>query len=217
MNKHKHEVGAAHPLLIASILLGLLAAGFAGGFAWAYGNYVDQRDNVSKKVISAVSEARKQQTADDEKQFIEREKLPTRKLVGPNDLGSVSVDYPKTWSVYVSKDGDNGQYEAYLQPGIVPAVESTTAYATRVVINETSYESSLKSYEGLVKKGDLKSSPITIGKFTGVRLDGKFSQTRNGSAVLFKVRDKTLTVATDASSYKGDFDSIVLKTLTFNP
>lgn len=216
MNKHQSELGAANPLLISSVILGVLAAGFAGGFIWAYGNYVDQRDNTSQKVAAAVTEAKKTQSADDEKQYLEREKQPTRQLVGPDDLGRVTVSYPKTWSVYVAKSGSTG-YEAYLNVGEVPAVTSTQAYAARISITEQKYETVVAGFEALVKRGDLKASPVSVNSFNGVRLDGKFSPTRSGSAVVFKVRDKTLIVASDISALRSDFDNIIIKSLDFNP
>lgn len=216
MNKHNHETGSVNPLLISSIILGLLAAGLTGGFLWAFSNYTDQKDNTDAKISVAVTDAKKQQTADDEKIYLEKEKQPYKQLVGPDDLGSVRVSYPKTWSVYIAKTGSDG-YEAYLNPDTVPAVTSTQPYAARVTITNQKYEMVVASYDALVKKGDLKSSPIIVNNFNGVRLDGKFSNTRSGSSVIFKVRDKTLTIATDIDSFKSDFDTILIKSLDFNP
>lgn len=216
MNKHNRETGSVNPLLIASILLGIVAAGFAGAFIWAYGNYVDQRDNTSQKVDTAVTEAKKTQTAEDEKTYLEKEKQPYSQLISPDDLGRVTISYPKTWSVYIAKSDSTG-YEAYLNPGFVPAVTSTQAYAARVTITNTSYDGVVNTYTSVVKKGDLKSVPITVNNFNGIRLDGKFSTTRSGSAVIFKVRDKTLTIATDIDSYKDDFNNVIVKSLDFNP
>ena len=126
-------------------------------------------------------------------------------------------DYPKTWSVYVADNGTSGDYEAYLNPVAVPTVSNSQPYATRVVVDDRTYDVVLRSYESAVKKGDLKSAPITINGFTGVRLDGKFSNTRTGSSVIFKVRDKTLILSSDATTFKNDFDNVILKSLDFNP
>jgi hypothetical protein len=216
MNKHNHEMGSVNPLLIASILLGLLAVGFAGAFFWSYTNYVDQRDNTSQKINAAVTEAKKAQTAEDEKNYLETAKQPYSQLVSPDDLGRVTVSYPKTWSVYVAKSNSTS-YEAYLNPVSVPAVTSTQAFAARVTISDGNYEDAVGSYTSLVKKGDLTSAPITVNNFSGVKLEGKFSATRSGSAVIFKVRDKTLVIATDVDTYKNDFNNIIVKSLDFNP
>lgn len=216
--KHRFsESGQANPLLIASILLALLSAGLAGFSVWAFTSYQDHKNNVDTKVTAAVTAAKSAQTKELEKQFVEREKQPFTKFNGPDDLGHVSFDYPKTWSVYVAKDGGSGDYEAYFNPHIVPTVANDQPYATRVTISNTEYESTLKSFESAVKKGALKSSPITINNFTGIRLDGEFSKQLTGTAVVFKVRDKSLIVASDANTFKPDFDNVILKSLDFNP
>lgn len=217
MSTSVNERGSINPLLIASIILGVVAAAFAGAFIWAYGNYVDQRDNTDQKVATAVAAAEKVADEKHAKDLTEKLKEPYVQLVSPEDLGRVTFSHPKTWSVYVAKDGSAGSYEAYLHPGSVPAINNTLAYAARITISEQEYETVLRTYSALITRGDLKSNPITVGNFTGVRLDGKFSNTRTGSAVIFKVRDKTLTLATDSPTFQGDFDNIVIKSLNFNP
>lgn len=210
------EAGIMNPLLIPTIVLGLLVLGFGSFAIWSFVNYSDQKNNVDEKISAAVAVAKKQQSDTDQKTFQEREKEPYVKFVGPDDLGRVNFNYPKTWSVYVGRSSDT-QYEAYLQPGVVPPVDSQTPYATRVTITSKSYEDTLKLYQELVKKGDLKSSPIAIGGLNGTRLDGNFSKTSQGSMVIFKIRDKSLSVYTESNTFKPDFDNIILNSLTFNP
>ena len=217
MRTHSHESGSVNPLLIASILLAVLCAALAGFGVWAFANYQDQKVNTDSKIESAVTSAKTKQASELEKQFIEREKQPYVKFNGPDDLGHVSFDYPKTWSVYIANNGVSGSYEAYLNPSTVPTVAADQPYATRVVIDNKTYDTTLKSYESLVKKGSLKSTPITINGFTGVRLDGTFSKQRQGSSVIFKVRDKTLTISSDATTFAADFDGVIIKSLDFNP
>lgn len=217
MQTRSHESGSANPLLIACIMLALFSAALAGFGIWSFLNYQDQKNNTDAKIETAVNAAKTVQAKELEDQFLEREKEPYTSLKGPDDLGSVTFNYPKTWSVYVAKNGAAGEYEAYLNPGSVPAVSNTQPYATRVVIDSKQYDDTLKTYEALVKKGSLKSSPVTANGFTGIRLDGAFSKEREGSSVLFKVRDKTLIISTDATTFKNDFDTVILKSLDFNP
>lgn len=217
MNTYHHEAGSVNPLVISNVVVGVIAVMLAGVTVWAYINYSDQKNNVDSKINTAVASAKKTQSDQDEKAFLEREKLPTREFVGPDDLGRVSFQYPKTWSVYIASNGTAGKYEAYLNPGTVPTVSASQPYATRVTIEDKKYEDSLKSYESKVAKKDLTSSPITIGSFSGIRLDGAFTKERTGSAVIFKVRDKTLTIASDAVTFRTDFDNTILKSLSFNP
>ncbi len=217
MYRQNSQTGSVNPLLISSIVLGIFAAGLAGFGIWSFSNYMDQKNNTDAKITAAVEASKKSQANELEKQFIEREKQPYDVFKGPDDLGSVSFNFPKTWSVYVAKDGTSGGYEAYLNPGNVPTVSTTQPFATRVVIDSKTYEETLKSFENLVKKGTLKSSPITVNGFTGVRLDGAFSASRQGSSVVFKVRDKTLIISSDTVAFKADFDSVIVTSLDFNP
>ena len=217
MHYSTNETGSANPLLISNIILAVLAVGFGSVMVWALINYNDQKVNVDSKIAHAVTDAKKVQIGEDEKSFIEREKAPLVQYVGPEDLGRVTFNYPKTWSAYIGKDPSTGELEAYLHPGVVPFVKTGQQFALEIKVVRQSYEQTLKTYESAVKKGELKSAPVVVNGFTGVRLDGKFSKEIEGSAVLFKVRDKTLIVATDAATFRPDFDNIILKSLDFNP
>lgn len=204
------------------VLVGLLIVvtlGLGGLSIYSYSNYRDQKDNTDAKINTAVVAAKKTQSTTDEADFAEREKQPTRVFSGPSDFGSVRFSYPKTWSVYIGNgvDGDSGTYTAYFNKDQVPTVTNDQQFAIRLTIQSRDYESVLASYSGAVKKGTLRSSVVTTNGLSGTRIDGQFSKTLDGSVVIFKVRDKTLLVQTDSPSFKGDFDSIVLSSLTFTP
>ncbi len=180
-------------------------------------NYVDQRDNVDAKVDRAVATAEKKQADELENKFAQREKEPYKSFAGPSDYGTLSFKYPKTWSVYVANDGTssgNG-YEAYLNPGNVPPTNvATSRYAVRVAIVNTSYQDILDDFQSRVKKGDLTSSPTKVKNQTGTRLDGSFSKDVRGAAVIYKIRDKTAIIRTDADTFKPDFETLI-KTIDF--
>jgi hypothetical protein len=212
----KSEAGAVNPLVVSNALLAVLVIAFGSAMVWAYVNYQDQKNNVDAKVEVAVADAKKTQSAVDLKDFTEREKLPTKQFVGPDDLGHVTFQYPKTWSAYVDKS-TSSSFAAYLHPNVVPTVSNTTQYALRVSIETAAYERTLDSYQSLVKKGELRSSSVTVSGLSGVRLDGNFSKTLQGSMVIFKIRDKSLMIATDAKAFQNDFDKTVLPSLSFNP
>ena len=204
-----------HPLLLTAIVLGVLTVGLGGFSVWAYLNYQDQKNNVDAKVAVAVADAKREQQETDQAAFLEQEKVPTRQIVGPTDLGQVKLSYPKTWSVYVDKS-NSATYEAYFHPLVVPPLASGTPYALRVSVVDNKYEAVLGSFNERLKNGQLKASPITIVGVDGTRLDGAFSNSVRGSMVLFKIRDKTLEVYTQSTNFQGDFDNIVLKSLEFN-
>ncbi|AHB42442.1 hypothetical protein RAAC3_TM7C00001G0596 [Candidatus Saccharibacteria bacterium RAAC3_TM7_1] len=218
MNTHysqKNQAGSATVVLL--VVLSVTTVLFGAGAVYAFVNYVDQKSNVDARVGQAVATAERQQAEKDQADFIEKEKLPNREYVGPSDYGSVSFSYPKTWSVYVANDGSNGEeFKAYLNPVVVPPVDKESQrFALRVLVTNTQYDQAIQQYQGLVQQGDLKSSAIRINGHDGTRLDGKFSEDIRGAAVLFKIRDKTLVVRTDADTFKTDFTKII-KTLDFN-
>jgi len=66
-----------------------------------------------------------------------------------------------------------------------------------------------------VKKGDLKASSTKADGNNGTRLDGNFTKDIRGYAVIFKIRDKTLTIRTDANTFLSDFDKLI-STIKFN-
>lgn len=210
------QLGTTNPLLIATILFAVLTVGFAGFGIWSFINYQDQKNNVDIKIADAVTVAEQLQRDKDQVAFDEQEKQPTRQIVGPADLGKVTFSYPKTWSVYIAREGSNGTYEAYFHPGEVPPLERGTQYALRANISGEKYESLLADFNDRLKSGKLKSSPVTVSGVDGIRLDGAFSDTVRGSMVLFKIRDKTLQIYTQAEVFKPDFDNYILKTLEFN-
>lgn len=208
--------GEFNPLIIVTIVLGLLFVAAGGLGVWAYINYTDQKNNVDQKIAAAESEAKRVQSEQDQATYAEQEKLPNREFVGPDDLGRVAFMYPKTWSAYVDKDGSNGTYEAYFQPGIVPPLSSDTPYALRVSILDKSYESTLESYSDKVKKGELKSTAATANGISGNRLEGKLDSNVDGVMMIFKLREKTLQIYTESRTFQADLDNTILPSLTFN-
>ena len=210
------EAGAVNSWLIVGIIFIVTTVGLGGAFTWALMNYFDQKDNVDTKVSSAVTTAVKKQADTDAATFEAQDKKPNRQFAGPEDFGAVRFDYPKTWSTYVSNDASvGGTFQAYLNPVAVPPVTGNAQYALRVTIETKDYDSALSQYTSLVKKGDLKSSTIKINGVDSIRLDGSFSSNIRGSAVVFKIRDKTVTIRSDADTFKTDFDALVA-TIKFN-
>lgn len=189
----------------------------AGGVAvWAYLNYMDQKNHVDSITDQAVAVAVKEAEDKAAAEFLEKEKQPNRQFVGPVDYGRLSFDYPKTWNVYVAKDANSGgTFEAYFSAEPVPPISAIEKYALRVTIEERDYDKVIDSYRTLVSRGDLKSSSVKADEQNGTRLDGAFTKDIHGSAVIFKIRDKTVTIRTDAETLKPDFDALI-KTITFN-
>ena len=212
---HTHESGAANTWLIVAIVGIVTTVGLGVAFGWALMNYFDQKDNVDTKVSTAVTIAVKDQADKDAATFEAADKKPNRQFAGPEDFGALNFEYPKTWSTYIEKDASNGSFQAYLNPVSVPPVSTTTQYALRVTIETKDYDTVLNTYQALLKKGDLKSSTVKINAVDSTRFDGSFSKDIRGSAVVFKIRDKTVTIRSDADTFKPDFDALV-SSITFN-
>lgn len=214
--RHRNEAGGVSGAIIAIIGLIVLVLATGSAAIWAYVNYNEQKTDVDGKIALAVAKGKKDQGDADEEKFAEREKEPNRQFVGPDDFGRLTFDYPKTWSVYVDNDGSDGpMYGAYINPIVVPPVNPNQQYALRVTIEQKDFDQVVKSYEALVKKGDLRTSATTANGHNGTRLDGNFNKNIRGSAVLYKIRDKTVTVRTDADTFKPDFEKLI-KTIDFN-
>lgn len=208
--------------MISTIGLIVLVLGTGSLAIWAMLNYQEQKTNVDGKVSTAVIQGKKDQAEEDEKKFAEREKEPRRDFTAPDDFGRLSFTYPKTWSVYVDKDPAAGgrvsgnDYMAYLHPVVVPpiGIGDEQQFAVRVSILNKNYNEYMKDFDRLIKDGKLRSSTVTINGENGVRLDGNFSDKIRGSSVVFKIRDKTAIVRTDADTFKHDFNELI-KTISF--
>lgn len=229
------ERGSVDGKVIGLVVLGLLFMVAGSAAIWAFMNYKDAKDNVDSKVEAAQAEATKTQSDKDEAAFLAREKEPMRQFASPDDYGHITFDYPKTWSVYqATVTGKSGAtYAVYLNPIYVPPVPSNalsdlvasakvtpstdyvSKFAVRLKVEQKTYDDTLATYNPLLKTGQLKSSAFTAGSVTGTRFDGRFNGDITGSAVVIKVRDRTLTIRTDADVFKEDFDKLI-KTIKFN-
>lgn len=204
--------------LVISIVLFLGAVGFG---VWAYTSMQDYKNNSDKKVTSAVEIAEQQTSTAKDKEFLEKEKNPLKQYKGPAAFGTVNIQYPKTWSAFITEsDKNDTPVDGYLHPNFVPGVQSGTDFALRVKVLSKQYADVLKQYESKVKSGKVKISPYTAPKVSNVlgsRIEGEINTGQQDSMVLFPLRDKTLEISTESSQFKGDFDSIILANLTFVP
>lgn len=216
MNKHNYNPGAANGMLIGVIALVVAVVGMAGLSVYLYMQYDEQKTNVESKISLAVSESNKELETKLEADFQKRENARTLEFASPADLGRISFMYPRGWSVYVDNDGQRGgDYKVFFHPKIVPTVSNSERFALRLVIEDKAYDRIIDGYQNDVKRGDLKSSPIKFNGHSGTRFDGAFSKDIRGSAIVFKVRDKTVTMRTDAETFLPEYENLI-KTADFN-
>ncbi|MBC7764107.1 hypothetical protein H7Y29_00145 [Microbacteriaceae bacterium] len=216
--KRHNEQGAINGSIIAIVALILLVLIFGSFGIWSYLNYTEQKTNVEEKIAVASAAAVLKNSDELQKKFEAAEKEPMRQFLGPSDYGHLTFDYPKTWSAYQASDislGGGVTYAAYLNPILVPPVGDKTKFAIRITIEQKIFDKAVEVYAPLIKKGNLKSSVYSDGAHTGTRLEGNFNKDIIGTAVLIKMRDRTLTIRTDGDVFKADYEAI-LKTVSFN-
>jgi hypothetical protein len=204
------------PLVLTGTLL-LLALVFG---LWAFAGMQDYKNNSDEKVAEAVTVAEQNLTIKKDAEFAEIQKSPYKTYQGPATLGTVTITHPKSWSSYVvDKAIGATQLSGYMQPDVVPSIDSTVNFALRFEVVDTAYDSVLKSFDSSVKSGKVAVSAYRAPKVDsqlGSRLEGEISTKKQGNLVLLPLRDKTLKIWTEGQDYKTDFQ-VVLDNLTFIP
>jgi hypothetical protein len=218
--------GGGRQVVVIIILVLLLVAslGFGG---WAYSKMQDYKKNSDQKSATAVIAANKQLTAKLQTQFDQQSKSPTKTFKGPQPYGSVTFDYPKTWSAYADTTNTSEPINAYFHPGEVPSTQSKTAYALRVELLNSDYSQIVSQLNSSITQGTITSKAYLPPKLKGVTnvtpgvyLTGHVNpqdQTQSGYMVIIKVRDKTLEIYSESADYQDDFNNIVLASLSFAP
>lgn len=208
--------GAVSGLLVTVITLGVLLLGVGSFAIWAFVSYNEAESDVQGRVDVAVAKAREAKAEEMEEKFAEKEQQPNLTFSAPSEYCGLRFNYPKTWSVHESEEiANGGTYKAYLNPKVIPPISPTRQFALRVTIEQKDYDAVLAQYQNLVQKGDLKRSDQSSQGNSGSRLTGNFSRNIRGDAVLFRCRDKTITIRTDADTFKNNFEAII-RTIDFN-
>jgi hypothetical protein len=199
-------------ILVGVCLIAATAIVFAVVF---FMQYNELKTNYESEKSLAITDAVKVQQDKDEAAYEERAKLPYYSFTGPSDYGSISFEYPKTWSVYVDKDGtNNSDYVAYFQPKQVdPVSGKSSRYALRFQILNRQITTVQSSYEAKIKNGKLTSRAFSSddNALSGTWYEGEIADGIRGIVILLKVNDKTLVVQTDAEAYRSDFETLVKK------
>jgi hypothetical protein len=134
-------------LLIISLVFGI----------WSFKQMQDYKDSSNNKVTAAVDEAKKSQAAQLQSQFSELLKSPYKSFHGSPTYGSVSFNYPKSWSAYVDTENTSEPINGYFHPNEVPGTQSKTAYALRVELVNTDYAQLLQQYNSQITSSTLIS------------------------------------------------------------
>mgnify|MGYP000913605658 CR=1 FL=1 len=202
---------------VGLIVVSLLAVLFIGLFIWMWVQWNDASTNVKGKVDVAVAEAKNELQTKLESEFEEKEKYPYKVFTGPTDLGELSFEYPKTWSLYVQSNASRGgDYAAYLNPGQVNVVQENTVMALRVSIKGTLFDQAISEYAEKVRSGNMTLSTTVVNGNNVNVYTGKLNNEYQGIICVFKLRDKTVVLQTDSTSVFSDDFYRILKTVKFN-
>lgn len=211
----------SHSLLVPFVMVLVLLVVAAGFGIWAFMERQDYKDNSDQKAAVAAQEAKVATKAEEAAKYAEEAKNPLKTYVGPSDFGSVTLQYPKTWSAYVVQNGNDQPLDAYFHPDVVPDIEQeASVFALRIEIVEDAYDQVLAEFTSGAEEGQITVSPYKLPKVDGVvgsRVDGQIGAEKRGNMVLFPLRNVTLKVWTETDQYTKDFSDIVLANLTFSP
>jgi hypothetical protein len=210
--------------IVALVLLLVAAIGFG---AWSYSKMLDYKNNSDKKAAAAVADSKKQITADLQAQFDEASKSPNKTFQGSPTYGSITFNYPKTWSGYIDSSNSSEPINGYFHPDVVPGIDSKTAYALRIELLSSDYAQVMQGFDSGISDGTITAkayvppkmqgmSNVTAGTYLSGQINSQ-DQTQRGNMVVMKVRDKTLEIYSESSTFADDFNKIILGSLTFVP
>lgn len=209
------------PIIIVLLVLFVAAAGFG---LWAYMERQDYKSNSDQKAAAAAEAAKVATQAEDAAKYAEEAKSPLKTYIGPSDFGSVTFQYPKTWSGYVVQaTGSSGDtpLDGYFHPDVVSDIESeTSVFALRTDIVNEPYATVLEAYTGSVGDAKVTVAPYKLAKVpsvVGSLVKGELEDGKQGTMVLFPLRNVTLKVWTETDQYINDFNTIILPNLSFSP
>lgn len=201
---------------VCLIFTSLLAITFVGLFIYMYFQWDSAHTDVQGQIDKAVATAENNLRTTLEKEFADKEKYPYLMFGGPSDFGALSFEYPKTWSVYIPDDASRADdFHAYLNPGVVNVVSDKTVMALRVSIVNTLTDEVKEDFADKVEDGEMTVSTKIVN---GINVDvykGLLDSDYYGIVCIFKIRDKTAIIQTDAYLFENDFNR-VLETMKFN-
>lgn len=202
------------PLILVSTLL-LVSIGFG---AWAFMGMQDYKNNSDQKSAEAVAIAEENLTIKKDAEFAESYKLPYTTYQGPAAFGTLTIQYPKTWSNYLNDSGGI-PVDGYMQPGYVSAKDEVTNYSLRYQVTEQQYDEEIRRFESRVRSGRATTKAYRSPKqesILGMYVSGELETRKQGAMVILPLRDKTIKIWTEGEEFRGDFEKI-LQEFTFVP
>ena len=186
----------------------------------------DYKTNSDKKSAVAVTKALADQKVKADAEYAEKDKLPYVTYSGPTTSGSIKMQYPRTWSAYITEDAAGSTpIDAYVHPGFVPNIQDiNVSFALRMQVINSTYTDALRQFDSNITQGTIRLEPFAFPGVTaslGSKLTGAIkpgSDKVQGTMVLMPLRDKTIKIWTESNSAFGnDFNTAVLANFSFVP
>ena len=209
---------------IALFLLAITTILFAGLFVWKYIDWASINNEIEKEVKERVNDAELGIVEEIEEKYEARENATKTNMRDPEEYGSLALEYPKSWSLYIVNDktevpnNTENAYEAYLHPDGIRPITKDSVFALRVQILDKDYEAVINEYNKKVADGSYTHGLISINDGS-VNADTYTSTEENmlkkEKKVIFKIRTQTVIIGTDAvNSFGTEFNNIV-NSITF--
>lgn len=212
-------VKQSHTSFIVALLLAIsLVLSLAFG-VWAFIGMQENKSNLDEKIATAEKVAVKNAENAKEIEFGERDKNPFKNFTGSATFGSLSYDYPKTWSVYLEEKDSGTVLDFYGHPNAVKGVDKTNSFALRAQIISTSYDKEAEKVQKLVESEKVTATafiPKNVPTGLGLRVVGEIVPDKQGVMILLPQRDKTIKIWTESPDYITDFDKVI-ETLNYVP
>src|SRR3989344_6030028 len=185
---------------ILAIVATIIAIGLGVLAIYYVLQYNKEKTTVESQKAKAAEVARSEQKTQDETAFAKEEKFPYSTYEVPAVLGAIKVEYPKTWSVFAIQDESAAtQLDVFMSPQVVLAEKNNTEpYAFRMKLEQKLYTESIKKYQSLAQKGQVTAEAVVVSGISGTRFNGQIDTGRTGSIILLPIRDKTLSLWTEA-------------------
>ncbi len=213
MNKDQNKTNQINYKTMMGIFT-ILVVVMIGGLGFTTYKYYDLKKNFDTRSEAITNLALRKNTKRLEADFVEREKREFVTYTALTELGSLSFTHPKNWHIYLKNDSVN-DYEVYFHPRRIRPIDRDSRYALRLNVTDKDYERVLKGYDSLVRKEDITTKVVNVNGSNATLFEGMFNKYIKGSQLVFKLRDKTVIMSTDAEQFKKDFYEII-ETITFN-
>jgi hypothetical protein len=208
--------------LLAILVIAVLSFGY-----WAFSERQTYKNDSDKLVAAAVTKAEKATTEQNNKKFAEELKNPLKTYTGPSSYGSITIQYPKTWSGYVSTANTSGAVlDGYFNPDVVPTILQSNSGQTRqpvalkVQVIAQTYDQVVTARKSFITSGKLVASPYALPKMpdqVGTKFVGAITNDINGTEYVLPLRDKTLVISTESDQFLNDINTYILPNFTFEP